>query len=125
MVRTTKIFVALVLMVAGCGSPPSTPKSAASSGPTEQASVPSAASTTTLPGGSPAQGSLPVQAGEVRMAAGPNRDLYVLISTPQTLRNGPASRTVLALLDSTGKPRTGWPIALDGWSCENPSGDPP
>ncbi len=59
------------------------------------------------------------------MAAGPNRDLYVLISTPQTLRNGPASRTVLALLDSTGKPRTGWPIALDGWSCENPSGDPP
>ena len=42
----------------------------------------------------------------VLMAPGPDEGLYVLIPT----RTPPA---VLALLDSTGRPRAGWPVSLD------------
>jgi hypothetical protein len=60
------------------------------------------------------------------MTPGPARGLYVLISARQTVLSGSASRSVLALLDANGQPRPGWPIALVGWTCDNPSpGTPP
>ena len=84
MVRTTKIFVALVLMVAGCGSPPSTLNSAASPGPTGQASVPSAASTTTQPG-----------AGFWSEVVAPDGTVYALAREPK--HGGASSAIVLAI----------------------------
>lgn len=62
----------------------------------------------------PATASLPVRASarensshSVLMAPGPQGDLYVLIP----MRTAPA---VLALLDSSGRPRAGWPVAVPG-----------
>ena len=56
------------------------------------------------------------------MAPGPDGGLYVLIDTPRGLVTGPPSQAVLALLDAAGKPRSGWPIKLTGWSCKDQNG---
>ncbi|HXP32973.1 MAG TPA: baseplate J/gp47 family protein [Acidimicrobiales bacterium] len=73
---------------------------------------------------SPAPGTLPVRAGTVeasmvQMAPGPDGGLYMAV-TP----GAPANRTVLALLDTAGRPQPGWPIALVGWACGLPRGSP-
>jgi hypothetical protein len=54
------------------------------------------------------------------MTPGPDAGLYVVISSPRRVIDAPASRSVLALLDQTGRPRAGWPIALVGWTCAPP-----
>jgi len=64
---------------------------------------------TQLPGWSPVPGVLPVRAGAVSMAPGPDGGLYILA-------DGPGNGAVLTLLDVLGRPRAGWPIALVGWS---------
>jgi hypothetical protein len=139
----------IMLVVAGCGtsvqpssSPgpsltpapslsPSPPAVPSPSGPPEATPTstghwPSMSPLPPLPGSSPAPGTLPAHAGNVEMAPGPGGDLFVLISATQSLLSGPASRSELALLDPTGRPRSGWPIVLTGWTCENPSpGMPP
>ncbi|MFH1475151.1 MAG: hypothetical protein ABIG85_04750, partial [Chloroflexota bacterium] len=71
---------------------------------------------------SPVAGTLPVASGTVRMAPGPDGGAYVLVSTGGDAMSGRAGRTVLALLDAAGNPRSGWPIAVDGWICDNPNG---
>jgi len=54
------------------------------------------------------------------MAPGPDGGLYVLVvDQAATQPSGPGSRSVLALLDAQGHPRTGWPIALVGWACSS------
>lgn len=62
----------------------------------------------------PASAELPVRASarensshSILLAPGPEGGLYVLIP----MRTAPA---VLSLLDSTGKPRAGWPVAVPG-----------
>ena len=49
------------------------------------------------------------------MTPGPAGGLYVLI--PRPAERG----SVVALLDSTGKPQPGWPVALDDASCNLPA----
>jgi hypothetical protein len=47
------------------------------------------------------------------MTPGPAGGLYVLV---------PAERgSIVALLDASGKPRLGWPIALDKTACKLPA----
>jgi hypothetical protein len=58
-------------------------------------------------------GSIPVAIGTPQMAPGPDSGVYVLLHTA----TGGTPGLVLALLDATGAPRPGWPIALSGWSC--------
>jgi hypothetical protein len=62
--------------------------------------------------------SLPLKArsvhpDSVNVATGPGGGLYVLV-------NNPPNGAVVALLDSAGRPRTGWPIQIDGWTCGSP-----
>ena len=127
------ISVAVVLQVAACGSPTTSPSSSpfGSARPTGQPSpsasvaqvppasdgpVPSA--TPLLPPG-PATASLPVRGSArensnhlVQMAPGPNGELYVLIPA----RQAPAT---LALLGVDGKPMAGWPIVVPhATSCD-------
>lgn len=58
----------------------------------------------------PVPASLPVAAGEPRLAVGPDGGLYVVVDDP-------GDGTVIALLDSTGWPRDGWPIRIPGAAC--------
>ena len=108
------------LVVVACSAAPSTAPATtpAPSGPPPSAS---AISTPALTPG-PATGSpslppapssvkLPVHGSvldigfDVRMAAGPNGGLYVAIPAAD-------GSVVLALFDATGRPQTGWPVAL-------------
>lgn len=66
----------------------------------------------------PSAGELPVRgsgqeiAPQTRMAPGPDGNLYVSIPTP-------AGTVLVALLDSDGRPRSGWPIELNSTtSCD-------
>jgi len=72
------------------------------------------ASASPSPGVPPVATTLPVASGMVQLAPGPDGGVYVLV-------NGDVGDSVLALLDASGRPRPGWPIALRGWSCDNPS----
>jgi hypothetical protein len=63
--------------------------------------------------------SLPVAAGGVRMAPGPDGGLYVLVSSESPAGGAPSSST-LALLGADGQPRPGWPLGLTGWRCDAP-----
>jgi hypothetical protein len=77
------------------------------------------------PPATPGAGALPVTAGHVQLAPGPARGAYVLVSSPQSYGDAPgAGRSILALLDPGGQPRAGWPVALEGWTCEPPDGNP-
>jgi hypothetical protein len=68
--------------------------------------------------------SLPVKTGSVQLASGPDGGLYVLVNETRTLQSDPPNAAVLALLDSVGRPRVGWPIQIAGWSCgADPFGD--
>jgi len=94
------------------------PSSGPSARPTVAArSTPQPSGATPRPAGFLAAGTLPVGGSveslgsPIRMAPGPDGALYVSIPA----RGG----SVLALLDSTGRPRTGWPVVLAGTtSCE-------
>jgi hypothetical protein len=143
-IRSVVAGTAIVLLFAGCGTsvpPSSSPEPSRSlapslspspAAPPSPSGPPEATPTSTdpgpsmsplppLPGSSPAPGTLPAHAGNVEMAPGPGGDLYVLISAAQNLLSGPASRSELALLDPTGRPRSGWPIVLVGWACDDPN----
>jgi len=63
----------------------------------------------------PVAGTLPVASGVVRTAPGPDGGVYVVVS-------GTGSGSVVSLLAASGTPRPGWPIKLDGWICDGPSG---
>jgi hypothetical protein len=134
-IQPAAVGLALLLVVAGCGTsvPPSpspgqsvakapsvmptaatgTPEpSSPSPRPTAQATTPEASATPlALPQSSPPAAELPVRepaeyyADSVRMTPGSAGGLYVSIPTDRG--------SVVALLDSGGKPRPGWPIAPD------------
>ena len=87
------------------GTPSTAPAPSPSFSPSPSAST----------GPSPVPGTLPVGAGSVRMAPGPDGGLYVVV-------NGSPSGSVVSLLAASGTPRTGWPIRLDGWNCDAPNG---
>jgi hypothetical protein len=59
------------------------------------------------------------EAGTVQMAPGPDGGLYITVTD-----RAPVNRTVLALLDTAGRPELGWPIALAGWACGSPGASP-
>jgi hypothetical protein len=63
----------------------------------------------------PVAGTLPVASGVVRTAPGPDGGVYVVVSDT-------GSGSVVSLLAASGTPRPGWPIKLDGWVCDGPSG---
>ena len=63
----------------------------------------------------PVAGTLPVASGVVRTAPGPDGGVYVVVSDT-------GSGSVVSLLATSGTPRPGWPIKLDGWICDGPSG---
>ena len=77
-----------------------------------------AASWTAAPGALPVSGD-----SRVETAAGPDGGAYVVASTAGDLTAGRPARSVLALLDVAGKPRSGWPLAVDGWYCDDRSGN--
>ncbi len=70
----------------------------------------------------PAPGALPVASGTVQLAAGPDGGTYVVVSSARDGAAVQRDRSVLALLDPSGEPRTGWPVAADGWACASPDG---
>ncbi|MGO9179064.1 MAG: baseplate J/gp47 family protein [Candidatus Limnocylindrales bacterium] len=70
------------------------------------------------PGTLPAHGGM-AEARTVQMAAGPDGGLYITVT-----EGAPVNRTVLALLDTAGRPELGWPIALVGWACGSQRGGP-
>ena len=90
------------------------------SGPTDAAGLtPQSPAGTSRPADSPSAGALPVRgSGQelgtgIRMAPGTDGDLYVSIPKPP-------GRVLVALLDSAGHPRAGWPLVVDGTtSCEH------
>lgn len=128
----TLAFLAAVVLV-GCGvANPSFPTDVGqSAGPPTAA--PTAAPTQpdpTMPGAStpgpwptPAvtaavtPASLPVKAGSVALAPDPDGGLYVLALETRSFQNDPPGGSVIALLDSAGRPRAGWPIQIAGWLC--------
>jgi hypothetical protein len=62
---------------------------------------------------------LPVPAGDVYTTPGPKGGVYVLVADPGESREaGRGSRSVLALLNAAGRVRIGWPISIEGWSCD-------
>lgn len=71
--------------------------------------------------GSLPAGSVGFFSGGIQMAPGPDGGLYVLITRPRQALAGPPSQTVLALLDTAGQPRPGWPVELTGWDCWAPN----
>jgi hypothetical protein len=72
----------------------------------------------------PAPAAFPVSDGTAQLAAGPDGGTYVLVTTADAGIAERPGRSVLALLDATGDPRAGWPIAVDGWSCDDPNARP-
>ena len=72
----------------------------------------------------PAPNALPVASGTAQLAAGPDGGTYVLVSTAGDATAGRPVRSVLALLAASGNPQPGWPLAVDGWYCDDPSGRP-
>ena len=98
------------------GTPDASPPSP---GPTAQPTTPEPSGTPgALPASSPVPAQLPVResaeywADAVRMTPGPAGGLYLSIPTDRGF--------VVVLLDSTGKPRPGWPIALADTLCYAP-----
>jgi len=101
-------------------TPPSAAPTLTAPSPTPPGPTSSPTVTAQLPGSSPTPATLPVRAGTVSMAPGPDGGLYVLVvDQSATQPSGPGSRSVLALLDAQGRPRAGWPIALVGWACSS------
>jgi hypothetical protein len=61
--------------------------------------------------------SFPAGAGSAWMGASPDGGTWLLTVHDGGTTADPASKSVIALLDASGRPRTGWPIALTGWRC--------
>ena len=62
---------------------------------------------------------LPAASGRVFTAPGPKGGVYVLaVDAQDGSSEQSASRSVLALLNAAGRIRSGWPIAIAGWSCD-------
>jgi hypothetical protein len=112
--------IVVASVIAGCGSPaspapssaspsPSSAVVASSTSPRTATSAPSPTTALDPPAGSaalPIRGSArEISAQEPRLAPGADGSLYVSIA----VREGPA---VLLLLDKSGQPRPGWPIAI-------------
>ena len=79
---------------------------------------------TTAPSASPSGGppprataaTLPLPTGTARIAAGPDRGVWVLVGHEGNPPVDPSTSTI-ALLDEDGTARPGWPIQFRGWSC--------
>ncbi len=124
-ISTLAVAIVIGLQAAACSDTTSSPSLAPSSSPTVSATpsatvtlATSATPSATIPAG-PAMASLPIRGSArehsnqlVRTAPATGGGLYVLIPS----RKSPA---VLALLDSRGNPRAGWPIEIAGaTSCD-------
>ncbi|HEX2754227.1 MAG TPA: zf-HC2 domain-containing protein [Candidatus Limnocylindrales bacterium] len=99
--------------------PSSVPRATVTSGtprPSVETSPSASPSIGPPPVGKPS--SFPAGAGSARFAAGPDGGVWVLADHPGDLGPDAASTSVLGLLDRDGRPRPGWPIAFDGWSCD-------
>ena len=59
-------------------------------------------------------------AHSVFLAPGPDGGLYVVVDGTRSRLSDPPNVAVVALLDSVGRPRAGWPIQIDGWTCGSP-----
>jgi hypothetical protein len=106
----------LPIVVVAPSPDPSPAPSAAPAAPSEPPAAPSP-----VPVARPwtMSASLPVPAGSVRMAPGPDGGLYVLVS-PEEATDGVPSSSILALLGVDGQARPGWPLGLAGWTCDGP-----
>lgn len=120
----------VAMIAAGCTGASISPSARASPtiGPGHSADtspLPTSSASASVPAPSPSpvpptvSASLPVHgdaremAGSVQMAPGPAGDLYVYIASGRG--------SILAMLDASGRPRTGWPIALvESW-CSLPA----
>jgi hypothetical protein len=130
---TLTLAIVAAVMLVGCGAAsPSFPTDGGQTAgpPTAAPTAAPAQPDPTMPGAStpgpwptPAitaavtPASLPVKTGSVHLAAGPDGGLYVLVDRTRSLPSDPPSTAVLALLDSIGRPRAGWPIQIVGWAC--------
>jgi Tol biopolymer transport system component len=70
----------------------------------------------------PAPSEIPLSGGDFASTAAHSDAVFVLLTRAGDAMAGRNSRSVLALLDARGTPRSGWPIAVDGWYCANPNG---
>jgi hypothetical protein len=124
MLRILASSLLCLSLLAGCASSTASPSSTVpSTSPSAGPSADTSPEPTDAPTASPslsllhATASLPVRGSArgigVLMAAGPDGTVYVAVSKPDG--------TVLALLDSSGRPRPGWPILVkDATSCWRP-----
>ena len=86
---------------------------------------PSSSSTGPLPSPSTSAGpppipkgtSFPSTSGSAWMEASPDGGTWILTVHEGGTAADPASVSVIGLLDASGRPRPGWPIALTGWRC--------
>ena len=127
MLRTVVVAALCAVLAAGCASPsasptsplasadPSLAPSAFASGAPGLTASPATSTASPSPGPPLAAGSLPVSASardvaiHVRLAPAMGRDGEVFVSIPT-----PTGSVIVALLDSRGRPRAGWPVTLDG-----------
>ena len=61
--------------------------------------------------------SFPASSGSAWIGAGPSGDVWVLTDHDGGSAADPVSVSILALVDTSGRPQPGWPIALAGWRC--------
>ncbi len=91
------------------------PSSSPSPSPSpSQSPSPSPSRSGSIPSGVPA--AYPVGSGTAWMGAGPDGGTWLLTRSGE-LGVGAGVVSTLGLVDSSGRPRPGWPIALPGWRC--------
>ena len=122
-IATTIVVGLLMSACASATTPPATSSSPASTsasatpsatpGPTDASTASPSVPSLPAPVSLPVRGSGEGIGGQVQLTPGPAGGLYVYIPT--------ARGSVVALLDSSGKPRPGWPIALDDTWCYLPA----
>ncbi len=98
------------------------PSTAASPSP-----IPSSTTPSLGPLPIPKKASFPATSGSAWMGAGPDGGTWVLAVHEGGTEADPASVSVIGLLDASGRPGPGWPIALTGWRCgeDGPPGSLP
>jgi hypothetical protein len=65
----------------------------------------------------PTAASFPTTSGSAWMGASPDGGTWVMTVHDGGSVADPTSVSVVGLIDSSGRPRPGWPIALTGWRC--------
>lgn len=93
-----------------------------------QATGPAAPST---PSGKPpgatweyAADAIPASGGSVALASYRLDQVVAVVSEPGDPLAGRPSRSAVTVVDGKGFPARGWPVAVEGWSCDNPNGIP-